>query len=417
MKNEMVNYLGENGYFGAYGGRFVPEILIPAVNELNQAFQEILRDEDFYKQYYHLLMDFSGRPTPLTYAEGLSAYFGKAKIYIKREDLNHSGAHKINNVLGQGLLMKKLGKTRVIAETGAGQHGVATAIMAAKMGFQATIYMGAEDAERQYANVFWMKQLGAEVVPVTTGTATLKDAINEALRDWAGNFDHTHYALGTACGPRPFPEMVTFFQSVISKEMKKQINDICGKNPDRIYACLGGGSNAMGAFVEFLQEPGVELIAVEAGGKGEGSGKHASRIAYAKAKTGVCQGYKTLFLQDDDGQMLDTWSISAGLDYVGVSPILAHLAETKRVRVMAATDAEVIEAFKLIISKEGLIPALESTHAFAGLFREIADTQPDDVIVVNMSGRGDKDIFNIGEALQDEGWKAFVTERGKAYAD
>lgn len=409
--------IGKNGYFGQYGGRFVPEILIPALDELNAAFLEILRDEDFYKQYYSLLMDFSGRPTPLTYAAALTEYFGRGRIYVKREDLNHSGAHKINNVLGQGLVMKRLGKKRVIAETGAGQHGVATAIMAAKMGFQATIYMGAEDAERQYANVFWMKQLGAEVVPVKSGTATLKDAINEALRDWAGNFDTTHYVLGTACGPRPFPEMVTYFQSVISQEIKKQIQSIYGRNPNRIYACLGGGSNAMGAFHEFLDDKEVELIAVEAGGKGENSGKHASRIAYRQAKTGISQGYKTLFLQDEDGQMLDTWSISAGLDYVGVSPILAHLSEVDRVRVMAATDDQVIEAFKLVVSKEGLIPALESTHAFAGLFQEIENTSSEDVFIVNMSGRGDKDIFNVGEALNDPGWKSFVMERGKRYAD
>ncbi len=409
--------VGNNGYFGQYGGRFVPEILIPALDELNSVFKDIVHDPDFYKAYYSLLMDFSGRPTPLTYAEGLTKYFGKGKIYIKREDLNHSGAHKINNVLGQGLVMKRLGKTRVIAETGAGQHGVATAIMAAKMGFQATIYMGAEDAERQYANVFWMKQLGAEVIPVQSGTATLKDAINEALRDWASNFDNTHYAMGTACGPKPFPEMVTFFQSVISKEIKKQVLEICGKGPSRIYACLGGGSNAMGAFAEFLNDTEVELVAVEAGGKGEDSGKHASRIAYPKAKTGISQGYKTLFLQDEDGQMLDTWSIAAGLDYVGVSPILAHLSEIDRVRVLAATDNQVIDAFKLVVSKEGLIPALESTHAFAGLFQEVENTSAENILIVNMSGRGDKDIFNVGEALNDSGWKIFVTERGKRYAD
>lgn len=409
--------IGNNGYFGQYGGRFVPEILMPALDELNDVFLEILQDEDFYRQYYALLMDFSGRPTPLTYAAGLTGYFGRGKIYVKREDLNHSGAHKINNVLGQGLVMKRLGKKRVIAETGAGQHGVATAIMAAKMGFQATIYMGAEDAERQYANVFWMKQLGAEVIPVTSGTATLKDAINEALRDWASNFDNTHYALGTACGPRPFPEMVTFFQSVISKEIKKQIHNISGKIPNRIYACLGGGSNAMGAFNEFLDDKEIQLIAVEAGGKGENSGKHASRIAYRQAKAGISQGYKTLFLQDKDGQMLDTWSISAGLDYVGVSPILAYLSEIDRVRVLAATDDQVIEAFKLVVSKEGLIPALESTHAFAGLFQEVEKTSAEDILIVNMSGRGDKDIFNVGEALNDSGWKSFVMERGKRYAD
>ena len=407
--------LGENGYFGEFGGRFAPEILVPALTELNDIYNKLKDDKGFFNEYYSMLKEFSGRPTPLTYAKNLTEHFGKAKIYVKREDLNHSGAHKINNVIGQGLVMKHLGKKRVIAETGAGQHGVATCIMAAKMGYQATIYMGAEDVKRQYANVFWMKQLGAEVKSVESGTATLKDAINEALRDWASNFDTTHYALGTACGPKPFPEMVTLFQSVISLEMKKQILEVEGKLPDRIYACLGGGSNAMGAFNEFLGDSSVQLIAVEAGGKGKESGKHASRIAYGDGTTGILHGYKTLFLQNSDGQMLDTWSIAAGLDYVGVSPIIANLSKTKRVRVLAATDDKVIEAFKLVVSKEGLIPALESTHAFAGVFSEIDKTDPKDVVVVNMSGRGDKDIFNVGEALNDSAWKEFVIERGKMY--
>ncbi|SCY90418.1 tryptophan synthase subunit beta [Alkaliphilus peptidifermentans] len=405
------------GYFGEYGGRYVPEILIPALDELNAMFIKIAEDNEFYNDYYSLLTNFSGRPTPLTYAKNLTEYFGKGKIYIKREDLNHSGAHKINNVLGQGLVMKRLGKTRAIAETGAGQHGVATAIMAAKMGFKATIYMGEEDVKRQYSNVFWMKQLGAEVIPVETGAATLKDAINEALRDWATNFDTTHYVLGTACGPKPFPEMVTHFQSVIGREIKEQIMTLEGKAPDRIYACLGGGSNAMGAFNEFLEDKNVGLIAVEAGGKGSNTDLHASRIAYGKGRVGVSQGYKTLFLQDDDGQMKDTWSISAGLDYVGVSPIVAHLSDINRVRALAATDNEVIDAFKLVVSKEGIIPALESTHAFAGLFSEIKNTKSEDILIVNMSGRGDKDIFNVGEALEDSDWKKFVIERGEQYAD
>lgn len=404
-----------NGLFGKYGGRYVPEILIPALDELDKIYRELVNSEEFYNEYYALLKEFAGRPTPITFAKNLTEYFGTAKIYIKREDLNHSGAHKINNVLGQGLLMKKLGKKRVIAETGAGQHGIATSIMAAKMGYKATIYMGAEDVKRQYSNVFWMKQLGSEVVAVDSGTSTLKDAINEALRDWATNFDTTHYVLGTACGPRPFPEMVTYFQSVISKEMKQQILEIEGKLPGKIYACLGGGSNAMGAFKEFLDDESVELVAVEAGGKGKDSGEHASRIAYGHGSDGISQGYRTLFLQNEDGQMLDTWSISAGLDYVGVSPIIANLAEVNRVKVIAATDEEVIEAFKLIVSKEGLIPALESTHAFSGLFSEIKTMSKDDVVVVNMSGRGDKDIFNIGEALDDDMWKQFVIERGRMY--
>jgi tryptophan synthase beta chain len=405
----------KKGYFGRFGGRFIPEILLPAMVQLENAYAEIKEDEEFRKEFLDLLHNYSGRPTPLTFAKNLTEYFGRAKIYIKREDLNHSGAHKITNVLGQGLLMKKLGKTRVIAETGAGQHGVATAIMAAKFGYKATIYMGAEDVKRQYSNVFWMKQLGAEVVAVESGTATLKDAINEALRDWASSFDETHYCLGTACGPYPFPEMVTFFQQVISEEMRAQILEKEGRLPSRVYACLGGGSNAMGAFYHFLPDEGVKLIAVEGGGKGKESGEHASRIAYDGGILGVSQGYKTLFIQDDDGQMLDTWSISAGLDYTGVSPIIAHFAETGRVDVEAAMDDDVISAFRLVVSKEGLMPALESSHAFAGMIADIESTTKDDVVIVNMSGRGDKDIFNIAEALDDPDWKEYVSTRGASY--
>jgi tryptophan synthase beta chain len=403
----------QSGYFGTYGGRFVPEILIPALDALSKAYWEAASSDSFKKEYLGLLKEYSGRPTPLTFSENLTRHFGRAQIYIKREDLNHSGSHKINNVLGQGLLVKKLQKKRVIAETGAGQHGIATSIMAAKMGLKATIYMGAEDVRRQYPNVFWMKQLGAEVISVESGTATLKDAINEALRDWAENFDTTHYVLGTACGPRPFPEMVTFFQSVISQEIRTQIMEKEGRLPHFIYACLGGGSNAMGAFHDFLNDEQVRLVAVEAGGKGPALGMHASRIAYGSGTDGVSQGYKTIFLQDPDGQMLDTWSIAAGLDYVGVSPIIAHLARSQRVRVIASTDEEVLKAFSLVLSSEGLIPALESTHAFAGLFSEIEKTRCEDVCVVNMSGRGEKDIFNVGEAFPDPLWKQFLKETGE----
>jgi tryptophan synthase beta chain len=403
------------GYYGEYGGRFVPELLIPVIDELKNCFNGLKNDKEFFNEYYNLLKEYCGRETPLTYAENLTKYFGKGKIYIKREDLNHSGAHKINNVMGQGLIAKKLNKTRVIAETGAGQHGVATAIMAAKMGFQAVIYMGAEDVERQYSNVFWMRNLGAEVIGVEEGTATLKDAINEAMRDWSTNFDNTHYCLGTTCGPHPFPEMVTYFQSVISKEIKKQVSEKENKLPDRVYACLGGGSNSMGAFYEFLDHASVKLIAVEAGGKGKNSNMHASRLAYGTGKTGIAQGYKTVFLQNDDGQMLDTWSISAGLDYIGVSPMAAYLSEIKRIETTAAEDKEVIEAFKLVSRKEGIIPALESSHAFAAMIRDIENTAKEDVIVVNLSGRGDKDIFNIGEALDDTNWKEFVKKRGNSY--
>ncbi|WP_139491773.1 tryptophan synthase subunit beta [Brevibacillus dissolubilis] len=405
----------KEGYFGQYGGIFIPEILYPAFQNLIEEYHKIKEDESFWNEFLHILQNFSGRPTPLTYASKLTEHFGKAKIYIKREDLNHSGAHKINNVIGQGLLTKRMGKTRVIAETGAGQHGVATAIMAAKMGLKATIYMGAVDVERQYPNVFWMKQLGAEVVAVESGQATLKDAINEAMRDWVSSFEDTHYALGTACGAYPFPEMVTYFQSVIGKEVKQQILTAEGRLPSRIYACVGGGSNAMGVFHEFLPSTEVELVGVEAGGKGEESGQHAARIAFKQAKVGVAQGYKTLFLQDHEGQMQETHSIAAGLDYVGVSPILADLHEQNRVRFEAALDHEVIEAVKLIIKQEGIIPAFESSHAFARAFAEIPNTSKDDIVVINLSGRGDKDIFNIAEGLQDDEWKTFIARRHQQY--
>ncbi|MCU6797750.1 tryptophan synthase subunit beta [Paenibacillus sp. WQ 127069] len=407
----------QQGYYGAFGGSFIPEILVPAFAELNEHFEQIKQDSAFWQSYLSMLADFSGRPTPLTYAEGLTKHYGKARIYIKREDLNHSGAHKINNALGQGLLAKRMNKTRVIAETGAGQHGVATAIVAAKLGLNATIYMGREDMERQYANVFWMKRYGAEVVPVDYGSRTLKDAINEALRDWVSSFEHTHYLLGTASGAHPFPSIVAYFQSIIGKEAKEQIMQAANRLPDRVYACVGGGSNALGVFQAFMPHPEVELIGVEAGGKGMASGLHASRIAYGQGTTGIAQGYKTLFLQNKDGQMRDTYSIAAGLDYTGVSPILADLAEQGRVRFEAATDVEVIDALKLIMTKEGLVPALESTHAFAGAFREIEQTTNQEIVIINMSGRGDKDIFNIAEGLQDDEWTAFIARKNEQYAN
>ncbi|WP_240417894.1 tryptophan synthase subunit beta [Paenibacillus periandrae] len=407
----------QQGYYGAFGGSFIPEILVPAFAELNEHFEQIKQDSAFWQTYLSMLADFSGRPTPLTYAEGLTQYFGKARIYIKREDLNHSGAHKINNALGQGLLAKRMNKTRVIAETGAGQHGVATAIVAAKLGLNATIYMGREDMERQYANVFWMKRYGAEVVPVDYGSRTLKDAINEALRDWVSSFEHTHYLLGTASGAHPFPSIVAYFQSIIGKEAKEQIMQAANRLPNRVYACVGGGSNALGVFQTFMPHREVDLIGVEAGGKGITSGLHASRIAYGQGTTGIAQGYKTLFLQNKDGQMRDTYSIAAGLDYTGVSPILADLAEQGRVRFEAATDDEVIDALKLIMTKEGLVPALESTHAFAGAFREIEQTTDQEIVIINMSGRGDKDIFNIAEGLQDDEWTAFIARKNEQYAN
>jgi tryptophan synthase beta chain len=357
---------------------------------------------------------YSCRPTPLTLAENLTNHFGGPRIYIKREDLNHTGAHKANNVMGQGLLVRRMGKSRVIAETGAGQHGVATATMAAKFGLRCTIYMGEVDVARQRPNVFWMKRLGAEVVPVKDGTRILKDAINEAFRDWATNMDDTHYVLGTACGPHPFPEMVSYFQSIIGREARAQILEREERLPTRVYACVGGGSNALGIFGAFRDDP-VELVGVEAGGEGLPSGRHAVRLASEDGTVGVAQGYKTYFLQDEDGQMKETHSVAAGLDYVGVSPILADLSEDGRVRFEAATDREVLEALSLTLRKEGLVPALESAHAFAQAFKEAPTLSQNDVIVINQSGRGDKDIFTIADAFEDPEWQAFIQEKAEMY--
>jgi len=403
------------GYYGDFGGAYIPEILFSTFEELEEAFARAKQDPGFWQDYLDLVAVYSGRPTPLTLAENLSQHFGGARIYIKREDLNHTGAHKANNVLGQGLLVKRMGKTRVIAETGAGQHGVATATMAAKFGLACTIYMGEVDVRRQRPNVFWMKRLGAEVVPVTDGTGILKDAINAAFRDWITHMDTTHYVLGTACGPHPFPEMVSYFQSIIGQEARKQILTQEGKLPKRIYACVGGGSNALGMFKAFLEDP-VELVGVEAGGEGLNSGKHASRLASRDGSMGIAQGYKTFFLQNLDGQMKETHSLAAGLDYVGVSPIMADLFQTGRVRIEAATDQEVIEAFSLTLKKEGLIPALESTHAFAQAFKEAGKLKVDDLVLINQSGRGDKDIFTIAEGLADPDWQAFIREKAHEYA-
>lgn len=318
--------------------------------------------------------------------------------------------------MGQGLLVQRMGKKRVIAETGAGQHGVATATMAARMGFDCTIYMGAVDVARQRPNVFWMERLGAEVIPVTEGSQTLKDAINEAFRDWVSNMDTTHYVLGTACGPHPFPEMVSWFQSIIGDEARQQILEARDQLPARVYACVGGGSNAMGVFGGFMDDD-VELVGVEAGGAGLDSGRHAARLASDDASIGIAQGYKTYFLQDADGQMMETHSVAAGLDYVGVSPILAHLNETGRVRFEAATDAEVVDALALTVKKEGLIPALESSHAFSQAFKEAGSLGRDDAIIINQSGRGDKDIFTVADAFDDPGWKAFIADKAEQYRD
>ncbi len=405
----------KRGYYGQFGGAYIPEVLVATFEELIDAFEAAKADPKFWTEYEQLMGSYSCRPTPITYAENLSKKLGGAQIYIKREDLNHTGAHKANNVMGQGLLVKRMGKKRVIAETGAGQHGVATATMAARLGLECTIYMGAVDVARQRPNVFWMEQLGAKVVPVTEGSQTLKDAINEAFRDWVTNMDSTHYVLGTACGPHPFPEMVTYFQSIIGKEAHEQIQAVAGQLPDRVYACVGGGSNAMGVFSGFLDDTAVELIAVEAGGHGPGLGQHAARLGLRDATIGVAQGYKTYFLQNHEGQMQDTHSVAAGLDYVGVSPILADLFEKKRVRFEAVTDKEVVEALKMTVKNEGLIPALESSHAFAQAYKEAPTLGSDQVILINQSGRGDKDIFTIADAIGDRKWEEFIMQKAEQY--
>jgi len=404
----------QRGYYSGFGGAFIPEILVATFDELEEAFQDVKDDPDFWQAYVQLMSSYSCRPTPVTFAENLTRFFNGARIYIKREDLNHTGAHKANNVMGQGLLVKRMGKKRVIAETGAGQHGVATATMAARFGFECTIYMGEVDVARQRPNVFWMERLGAEVIPVREGTRILKDAINEAFRDWVKHMDTTHYVLGTACGPHPFPEMVSYFQSIIGKEARKQMLDADGRLPSRVYACVGGGSNALGVFSGFMNDP-VELVGVEAGGRGLDSGAHASRLCSDDASVGVAQGYKTYFLQDNDGQMKETHSVAAGLDYVGVSPILAQLKEAGQVRFEAATDEEVVTALSLTLQKEGLIPALESTHAFVQAFKEAPSMSKQESILINQSGRGDKDIFTVADAFGDPGWQAFIKKKAEEY--
>ncbi len=380
-----------DGYFGPFGGRFVPEILIPALEELEAAYERCRTDPDFQREFQDLLTTYAGRPTPLYYAERLSRHLG-TRIYLKREDLLHTGAHKINNTLGQILLARSMNKSRIIAETGAGQHGVATAAVAARMGFQCCIYMGAVDAERQRLNVFRMKLMGAEVRIVESGTQTLKDAINEALRDWVASVRTTHYLLGSVVGPHPFPMIVRDFQSVIGREVRQQVLLAEGRLPDLLVACVGGGSNAIGLFYPFLDDP-VDMIGVEAGGRGLETGQHAASIL--RGTEGIVHGARSLFLQDEDGQVLPTHSISAGLDYPGVGPEHAYLARTGRVRYEACTDEEALEGFRLLARLEGILPALEPAHAigFLAAHPEIRQRYP--CIVVNLSGRGDKDLDTV----------------------
>lgn len=383
-------------YFGNYGGRWMPESLIAALDELEDTFEKAKADPDFVAELNELNKNYSGRPSLLTEAKRFSKHAGGARVFIKREDLNHTGSHKINNVLGQALLAKRMGKTRVIAETGAGQHGVASATAAALFGMECVVYMGAEDCRRQALNVARMQLLGATVIPVTNGSQTLKDAINDALRDWVANVDTTHYLLGTAAGAHPFPAMVRYFHEVIGEEAREQILAQIGRLPDAVAACVGGGSNAIGIFHGFLDDPSVKMYGLEAGGDGVDTGRHAATISLGKP--GVLHGARTYLMQDDDGQTIESHSISAGLDYPGVGPEHAFLADNGRVSYEAITDTEAMEAFKLLSQTEGIIPAIESSHALAGaikvgkrLTEGLADPQ-EKVIIVNLSGRGDKDV-------------------------
>jgi len=381
------------GYFGMYGGRFVPETLMPALRELEDAFLQIKNDRNFLRELVHLQKTYIGRPTPLYFAQRLTEYLKGAKIYLKREDLAHTGAHKINNAVGQVLLAKKMGKKRVIAETGAGQHGVATATGASLLGLECEIYMGTEDMKRQSLNVFRMRLLGAKVTGVSTGSKTLKDAINDAMRDWTTNVRTTHYVLGTVFGPHPFPVMVRDFQSVIGKEAKRQILNAEGRLPDYLIACVGGGSNSMGLFYEFLNDEKVKMTGVEAGGKGIETGEHAAR--FAGGSIGVFQGCKSYLLQDDDGNVLGTHSVSAGLDYASIGPEHPFLKDTERVQYTYATDDEALHAFELLSKTEGIIPALESSHAVAEVIKLAPLLSKDTIVLVNLSGRGDKDVQQV----------------------
>lgn len=378
------------GHYGPYGGRFVPEALTAALDELDDAFRSAIVDEAFLAELRDLERNYTGRPNPLTFAQRFSEYCGGARVYLKREDLNHTGSHKINNVLGQALLTKRMGKTRMIAETGAGQHGVATATAAALFGLECTVYMGLEDTRRQALNVARMKLLGAEVIPVTAGSQTLKDAINEAMRDWVASVEHTHYVLGTVTGPSPFPEMVRYFHSVIGTEARAQILLAEGRLPDAAVACVGGGSNAMGLFSGFMDDESVMLRGYEAGGEGVETGRHSAR--FSGGTPGVLHGARTYVMQDEWGQTAPSHSISAGMDYPGVGPEHAWLHDTGRATYESVTDAEAMEAFSLLSRTEGIIPAIESAHGLAGAMRLGKELGPEAVIIVNLSGRGDKDV-------------------------
>lgn len=401
MSNEkQYNFPDANGKFGNYGGKYVPETLIAALDELEKLYREVKDDKEFKSELDKLQKEYNGRPTPLTFAERLTDHYGKAKIFLKREDLCHTGAHKLNNALGQILLAKRLGKKRIIAETGAGQHGVATATVCAKFGLKCVVFMGEVDIERQKLNVFRMKMLGAEVVPVTSGSKTLKDATNEAIRDWVTNVSDTHYIIGSVVGPHPYPMLVRDFQSIIGEETKEQIKYFENRLPDYIVACVGGGSNSMGIFYPFINDEKVKLIGVEAAGYGLDSGKHCATLTLGEP--GVFQGMKTYLLQDQFGQVSEVHSVSAGLDYPGVGPEHSLLKDILRVQYESATDEEALEATLFLAKLEGILPALESAHALSHLNKLMPQTSKNEIVIVNVSGRGDKDLDTIIKQTGDK---------------
>jgi tryptophan synthase beta chain len=416
MKNIFLktNYdADEDGFFGQYGGKYVPEILIPALEELETAYNSAKQDPKFIEKLMDLYQNYSGRPTPLYFAENITNKLGGGKLYIKNEGLAHTGAHKINHCLGQALLAKKMGKKRLIAETGAGQHGVATATVAAKFGFEAVIYMGAVDYERQRSNVFWMEQLGAKVIPVEHGTKRLKDAVTAAIQDWTASVNDSYYLLGSALGPHPYPSIVRDFQTIVGLEVQDQLLNYEKRNfPDYVVACVGGGSNSIGIFNPFLDNNKVKLIGAEAGGRDIGKlGEHATRLDGKRkqnVKVGVVEGYKSIFIQTEQGNIAPTHSISAGLDYSGVGPQHAHLAREERAEYHGVTDQEVLAAFKILASEEGIIGALESLHGIAYALNLLPTLDEDEIVVANLSGRGDKDLFILTEKLDDKSWKKFL---------
>jgi len=395
IENNHYQAPDERGLFGEYGGRYVAETLMHALDELTELYAQASADPDFQREFHEDLASYVGRPTPLYLAQNLTARIGGAAVYLKREDLNHTGAHKINNTIGQALLAKRMGKPRIIAETGAGQHGVATATIAARLGLKCQVYMGSDDVQRQSLNVYRMKLLGADVIPVQSGSRTLKDAMNEAMRDWVTNVEDTHYIIGTVAGPHPFPTLVRDFQAVIGQEARAQCLAQCGRLPDTLVACVGGGSNAIGLFYPFINDNSVRIVGVEAGGKGIATGEHAAPLN--DGVPGVLHGNRTYLMENSDGQIASTHSISAGLDYPGVGPEHSHLKDIGRAEYSSVTDEEALAAFDMLNNTEGILPALESSHALAWVMREAGEMSKDDIVIVNLSGRGDKDILTIAK--------------------